>query len=177
MEVKYESNTPANSEQMRKIMEDDLFICAGNESHDGRPVLALRYKYFNPRKYSALDAARAFAFIVEWMSRMYPKAQTHGIVVVEDVAGFSFKSFDLRLISFLENSFTKTLPHVTNPGFFIKVMLHYLPTFLVTSSRREFDCLAREKMTSLSSIFRRIKILCIWGLVALPSGRKMIEDV
>lgn len=63
-----------------------------------------------------------------WLLRTYPKAQTHGIVVVEDLAGFSFKNCDRRLISSLEKAFSNILRvriaamHCANAGFLIRTL-------------------------------------------------------
>lgn len=133
--VDYDKHTPTSSPIVKEIMSAGLFVLAGNVSRDGRPVLTIRYRFFDPRRFSAMDTARAFGFIVEWMLRTYPTAQTHGMVVVEDAAGFSMKNFDIRLISFLEKAFSSILParvsalHVTNPGFLIRAMFALFSSF------------------------------------------------
>lgn len=157
--VHYEANTPTNLEQIRNIMEDELFTCPSNELDHGRPVLAVRYKYLDTKMCFALDAARTLGFIIEWMLHMHPKAQTYGIVVGEVVARFPSESFDLRLLSFMESAFTETLSAriltllVTDPGFFIKFMIGLFANFSATSSGQGFDCSGREEMESLRSVF------------------------
>lgn len=133
--VAYDEHTPTSSPVVSEILSARLFVLAGNVSRDGRPVLTIRYRFFDPRRFSALDTVRAFGFIVEWMLRTYPMAQTHGVVVVEDAAGFSLKNFDIRLISFLEKAFSSILPvrisalHVTNPGFLVRAMFTLFSSF------------------------------------------------
>lgn len=133
--VEYDAHVMTSSLVMKEIMSVGIFVPAGNFSRDGRPVLTVRYRFFDPRRFSALDTARAFGFIVEWMLRTYPKVQTHGMVVVEDTAGFSLKNFDIRLISFLEKAFSSILPvrisamHVVNPGMLIRAMFTLFSTF------------------------------------------------
>lgn len=133
--VDYEAHLPTKSPIVRQILSAGIFVPADNVSRDGRPVLTVRYRCFDPRRFSALDTARAFGFVVEWMLRTYPKVQTHGMVVVEDTAGFSLKNFDIRLVSFLEKAFSSILPirisamHIINPNFIIRAMFTLFSSF------------------------------------------------
>lgn len=163
--VDYDGNTPASSGTMKEIMEAGLFVLAGNKSRDGRPVLTVRYRFFNPRRYSALDTARAFAYIVEWMLHTYPTSQTHGVVVVEDVAGFSFKNFDLRLVSFMEKAFTSIMPmrisalHIANPGLVIRSMFAIFSAFFSDKIKARIRLFGKGDEDKFAEFFERDQIL------------------
>lgn len=131
----YEQHIPSSS-TLREILSAGIFIPAGNFSRDGRPVLTIRYRFFNPRKFSAAETVRATAFVLEWMLRTIPEAMTHGVVIVEDLGGFSLRNMDVRLMHFFDRAFTSVLPvrvaamHITNPGIIIRTAFAVFSAFL-----------------------------------------------
>lgn len=121
---------------LQEILTSGLFCVAGNKSRGDRPVLTVRYRFFNPRKFSALDVAHALGVVVEFLLREYPTSQSHGIVVVDDTAHFTFANFDLRVIRFLEKAFSQVLPvriaaiYVVNPGWVVKTVFNLVSGFM-----------------------------------------------
>lgn len=132
----YDLYISSPSSTLREILSAGIFIPPGNFSRDGRPVLTIRYRFFDPRKFSAADTACATAFVLEWMLRTIPKAMTHGVSIVEDVNGFSLRNMDVRLMHFYDRAFTSVLPvrvaalHITNPGFIIRTVFTVFSAFL-----------------------------------------------
>lgn len=124
------------SAAVRRALCAGLFTVAGNHARDGRPVLTVRFKFFDPRVLSALDVARTFGLLVEYMLREYPLAQTHGLAIVEDADGFSLGNMDLRLVRFLSNAFSKVLPvritslNIVNPSWLAKTMFQLMSGFI-----------------------------------------------
>lgn len=118
------------------ILNSKLLTVAGNTSRDGRPVFTCRYRYLNPRKYSADDTARALGVVFEYLLRRYPTAQTHGIVVVDDAAGFSISNMDVGLLRFLARAFSKVLPirvaaaYIVNPSWIVNIVFNIMAPFM-----------------------------------------------
>lgn len=124
------------SPSVHAILSTGAFLVAGNYSRDERPVLTVRYRYFNPRRFAAVDVARALGAVVEFLLREYPASQSHGIVVLDDTAGFSFSNFDIRVFRFLEKAFAQVLPiriaaiHIVNPGWVIRTIFNLVSGFM-----------------------------------------------
>eukprot|EP00177_Eucheuma_denticulatum_P003318 GFKZ01005994.1.p1 GENE.GFKZ01005994.1~~GFKZ01005994.1.p1 ORF type:complete len:316 (+),score=43.96 GFKZ01005994.1:666-1613(+) len=124
-----DSKDLAQSQQLRAQLERRLVFVPGHVDRDGRPVLNVRLRYQDPSKFSAMDTARTLSFVVEWLLRKYPAAQTHGIVIVNDLRGVTLRNLDLRLPSVLQQAFSKTLPvrvaaiNVINPPFLLKAVV------------------------------------------------------
>lgn len=136
-DVKYSRHVRGGlSPAVHDMLSTGAFIVAGNHSRDGRPVLMVRYRYFNPRRFAAVDVARALGAVVEFMLREYPLSQSHGIVVLDDTAGLNFSNFDLRVFRFLEKAFAQVLPlriaaiHVVNPGWVVRAIFNLVSGFM-----------------------------------------------
>lgn len=118
----------SSSDKVRTILSTGLLNVVGNVTRDGRPILTVRYRFFNPREFAAIDVARAVGVVVEYLLRTYPAAQSHGVVVMDDMVGFSFGNFDFRVVRFLERAFTQVMPmrlaaiHVVNPGWVVRTI-------------------------------------------------------
>lgn len=127
---------PATPSIVKEILDSKLLIVAGNTSRDGRPVVTFRYKYLDPRKFSAEHTARALAIVFEYLLRKCPTAQTHGIVVVDDAAGCSLANLDIGLLRFIARAFSKMLPvriaavYIVNPSWIVNIVFHILAPFM-----------------------------------------------
>lgn len=161
VDVRYHEQTAHElSPSILDALSRGLFTVAGNASRDGgRPVLTVRYKFFDPRRYSPFDTARAFGFVIEYMLRTYPRSQTHGIVVVDDATDFSLANFDVRLIHFLEKAFTQVLPvriaalFVTNPSWIIKTMFTFFSGFLSKKLKTRIRLVDRGDTETFAQFF------------------------
>lgn len=125
-DVRYDETS--TSDKVRAILATGLLNVVGNVTREGRPILTVRYRFFNPREFAAIDVARAVGVVVEYLLRTYPAAQSHGVVVMDDMVGFSFGNFDFRVVRFLEKAFTQVMPmrlaaiHVVNPGWLVRTI-------------------------------------------------------
>lgn len=121
---------------MGKLLRTGIFVVAGNKSKEGRPILMIRYKYFNPKVFAPIDVALALGAVVEYILREYPESQSNGVVVLDDMAGFSVGNFDFRVFKFLEKAMTQVFPmrlaaiHIANPGWIMKTIFGLVSGFM-----------------------------------------------
>lgn len=118
-----------NCEQMKKQLETGMVFVSGNKNRLGQVILDIRLGKQDPARFSALDTTRMISFVLEWVLRTYPEAQTHGIVVVNNMKGVSLGNLDLRMPGVLQKAFSRNMPvrvssvNICNPPWFIRMVL------------------------------------------------------
>lgn len=147
-----------------RLLRTGLFVVAGNETLEHRPCLVVRYRFFNPREFAALDVALAIGIVVEYVLRTYPNAQSHGLAVVDDMAGFAFGNFDIRVFKFLEKAFTQVMPmrlasiSVCNPGWIVRTIFSLVAGFMSKKIQARITIVDAKDTKKMAKLFAKDQI-------------------
>lgn len=118
------------------LLRTGTFSVCGNCSVDGQPVLTIRYEYYEPAKHQIADVSIAFTVLVEYLMRRFPRCQTHGLVVMEEMSGAKVANLDIRVANFLSRAFSSMLPLRIAAMFFcnakrgVRTALRFMSPFL-----------------------------------------------
>ena len=148
----------ANSPKMQQQLASRLMFVSGIVDKNGRPILNIRSRNHNPTKFSASDTLRTLTFVLEWTLRTYPAAQTHGIAIINDMTGASFKNLDVRIPGVMHTAFANTLPvrlaaiNLINPPFVLKAVIGIVTTLLSKKLKARIRIFGKNDQAALSQV-------------------------
>lgn len=117
--VKYHERTTSGlSPKVRELLATGTFSVIGNESLTEQPILTIRYEYFEPSKFELSDATVCFSVLIEYLMRTFPKCQTHGMMVMEEMSGAKVSNLDIRLATWLTKAMSSIVPLRISAMFF-----------------------------------------------------------
>ena len=155
----------AKSEQMQMLLKRQIILVAGNVDRDGRPVINVRARNTAPSLFDPLDVVRALFFVMEWTLRTYPAAQTHGIVLVNDMTGVVRSNFDLRLPGLMQKALGRTLPvrvaaiTLLSPPFVFKTIMWFVLAFAGEKIRARVQICEKEDTHVLDELYERDQMM------------------
>lgn len=158
--IRYHDAISVNvSPAVRELLYSGVFNVAGNVSRDGHPVLTIRYRFYDPQRYATADGAITFAILVEYMLREYPAAQSHGMVVMEEMDGVTPANIDLRLVRFLTRAFSGSFPlrisamYFVKPNRAVRTGLRFLSPFLAKKYKASIYVIEKREGNALLRFF------------------------
>lgn len=162
-----ESNAinPSRNDIIQQQLLKGVFLVTGNTDRDGRPVLTVRMRYHDPSVFSALDTVRTISAIIEWMLRTIPKSQTHGIVMVHDMAELRPKNVDFRLPAVLQKAFSRNFPvrlaafHIIHPPIFVRAIANIMMTVMGEKLKARIRIYVNGDQDKLMEMFTSENIL------------------
>lgn len=155
----------AKSEKMNAQLDRCIIFVSGNTDRDGRPILNLRLRNQDPRMFAAVDTTRMLSFVLEWTLRTFPAAQTHGVVIVNDLTDVSFKNLDIRIPGVLQKAFSRTVPvrlaalNAINPPVFFKALFAIIGPILSMKFKARIRMFSKDDRESFSELFAPDQIL------------------
>lgn len=126
----------AKSEKMRAQLRRRIIFVAGNADREGRPIFNVRLRNQDPSSFAAVDSVRMISFVLEWTLRTFPAAQTHGVIMLNDMAGVGLHNLDLRMPGIMQKAFSKTVPvrlsafNMVHPPLFFRVVFPLVKNIL-----------------------------------------------
>lgn len=160
----------ATSETMRSQLRSGFVFAPGNVDREGRPVLNLRMRKQDPGRFSAADTTRMISFVLEWMLRTFPAAQTHGIVIVNDLSCVSYGNLDVRMPGVLQKAFSRTVPvrlasiNMVNPPGFFRALFALISPILSAKFKARVRMFPRGNADAFQELFERTEIMTDLGM-------------
>ena len=155
----------AQSEQMQMLLKRQIILVAGNVDRDGRPVINVRARNTAPALFDPQDVVRAVFFVMEWTLRTYPAAQTHGIVLVNDMTGVARHNLDFRIPALMQRAFGRTLPvrvaaiTLFNPPSVFKTIVGFVLAFMGEKIKARVRLCGKEDTHVLDERFERDQMM------------------
>lgn len=149
------------SSAVRELLRTGTFSVCGNCSVDGQPVLTIRYEYYEPAKHQIADVSLAFTLLVEYTMRRFPRCQTHGLVVMEEMSGAKVANLDIRVANFLSRAFASMLPLRIAAMFFcnakkgVRTALRFMSPFLAKKFKTRVYVMHEGVVERFATFFER----------------------
>lgn len=144
---------------IRDLLSTGTFTVAGNASRKGQPVLTIRYEYYQPHRYQVSEATTTFVLLIEYLMREYPKAQTHGMVVMEEMSRATVSNLDIRLAHFLSRAFSSIIPLRIAAMFFVnakrgvRTALRFMSPFLARKFKTRVHVMNEQSVEQFAAFF------------------------
>lgn len=118
--VQYHKSVRSLPDDVAHLITRGMFQLMGNRSRSGHPVLTIRFCLYHAAEDGFVNAALAFAVVIEYMLREVPGAMVCGITVIEDFTNTTSVNVDLRLIRFIVTALSSFMPVQLKSLYFVR---------------------------------------------------------